>query len=239
MGALLLAGLFFYSQKTKTRAELVIEKPSQLDFKQSNHIAELKSPTRDQAAESEVVSKPSSLHSVVLPKAESLQGEDKNKWLIFQSILQSKNDNDRRLDLDLKKMSPAVHEALYEQYESLPDEEHSGKGLIAYLVARDLETTKDIQFLQKIYQEKPCLSLADCKTLGADDAHLSSVEQTTLIYKQMSALYVIEQQLATEPQRLNNASYRNGIIQILIQAESFPVATVQEKARAIRTKFNL
>lgn len=237
LGALFLTGLFFFKKQVST-PELAsrFEKPSQLDFSQSNQITEVK-PVREQATVTQPNLSSSDQHE--LPKAQKLLGVDQEKWNVFKIILQSKNDNDRRLDSDLKQMSPAVHEALYETYETLPDEDRNGRGLITFLIARNISTAEDLQFLKKVYQETPCLSLADCKTLGPDDSHHSSVEQTTLTYPQMSALYMLEKQLSEQPQLLSQASFRSGVIQVLIQAESFPVVSVQNKARTIRMKFNL
>lgn len=206
-------------------------KPSQLDLTQSNTLPAVKIEAQKVTLENS---------AKVLPQAEHLEKEDKKKWLVFEDILKTKNDNDPRMDRELKKLSPALREALYEKYESMPNEDRSGRGLIAYLVARDLNSIEDIQFIKKVFQEPPCLSLADCKsTATTDNPHHSATDQTTLVYPQLSALYTIEKQLTENSQLLNNAAYRSETVQTLISAESFPVPVVHEKARSIRNKFSL
>ena len=230
LGALLTAGLFLFKAQRPRPLEVSELKPSQLNLSQSNSL-----PTTSTNAQVEAVEKP----ELILPKAQQLQNEDKSKWDVFDNIVKTKNDNDPRLDHELKNLSPALREALFEKYDSLPQEDRSARGLIAYLIARELKTPEDAQFLKQVYQEAPCLSLADCKTSAPDDPHHSSTNQTTLVYPQLSLLYVIEKQLTENPQYLNDASKRSEYIQLLVAAESYPVPVVNEKARGIRNKFGL
>lgn len=227
LGALLIAGLFFYFKSSK---EIPKEsfKPSQLTFVKGNELPQ--SVTAPIAIEKK---------QEVTFQAENLTAEDQVKWKSFEEILKTKNDNDPRMDTQLKKLSPAVHAALYEKYDQIPAEDRNAKGLVIFLVARDINTIDDIQFMKKLYQESPCLSLADCKTIGPDDPHHSGVNETTLTYPQQSGLYLIEKQLKEKPQLLNDAAFRSGVIQILVQAESFPVPAIREKARAIRAAYGL
>lgn len=231
LGALLLAGLFLFLKQSPSPKVATALKPGQLNFSQSNKLPEPAVPEKP-------VQTLASTQQISF-KIENLNTEDKIKWFIFEDVLKSKNDNDLRLDQDLKKLSLPLHEVLYKKYEALPAEDHNGRGLIVYLIARDLKSNEDADFLKTIYQEAPCLSLADCKGIGLDDPHHSSVNQTTLVYAQMAGLYEIEKQIKENPGVLNNQTYRNRFIQILIQAENFPVAEVQDKARAIRTEFGL
>ena len=236
-GALLIAGLFLFSHHSEPVAELTakITKPSQLNFSESNQIQQVPKASA-RASATETLQQEKNEVSIAVQK---LEGEDRAKWFVFESIYNSKNDNDPRMDRELKKMSVALHEALYEKYDSLLPENHSGKALIAYLIARDLTTTNDAQFLKKVFQESPCLSLPDCKTQSSENSHHSATDQTTLIIAQLNILYSLEQKIQSTPQVLSDAPERSRIVQVLIAAENYPVPTVHEKAHAIRTRFSL
>lgn len=235
----MIAGLFLFFNQSSPAPDLNVNiaKPSQLNFTSSNQLNLLQSEKQPVPASSEETVKQETAEvSVAVQK---LQGEDKAKWFVFESIFNSKNDNDPRMDRELKRLSIPLHEALYEKYDSLLPENHSGKALIAYLIARDLSTNSDAQFLKKVFQESPCLSLADCKSRPTENSHHSGVEQTTLVIAQLNVLYSLEQKLISTPQILNDAAERSRIVQVLIEAENYPVPSVHEKARAIRTRFGL
>lgn len=231
IGALFIIGLFLFLRSKNPEATTPNLKPSQLNFSQSNELPSQPMP------QTKIISE----NKVKVPSyIESLTPQEKNQWLVFESILKTKNDNDPRLDQDLKKLTPAFRQALYEKYSLLRPEDHNGRGLIVYLIAREISSNDDIQFLKKVYQDPPCLSMADCKSAaGNNDPHHSAMDQTTLIYEQLSGLYLIDKQLTQNPGLLNDATSRSGFIQILAQAESYPIPVIHEKARAIRTKYGL
>lgn len=235
-GALLTAGLFFFnSEKNKTDQQI---KPSQINFLQSNSLQETS--TRKPTENSLAKPQPEPLRNQHLADlVQKLSMADREKWDVLNTILNSKNDNDSRLDLQLRSMNPALHEVLYEKYELLALEDRNGRGLIAFLIARDMKSQEDFQFLQKIYQETPCLGLADCRAPINDGGEGPGSTQTTLVYPQMAVLFQIEKKLAEHPEILNKAESRSGISQILIQAESFPIPMVIDRARAIRTRYQL
>lgn len=221
MGALLVAGLFFFREKNT--------KP--INFMKGNQAA-------DQDKTSAVA--PSSVVKVQsLPQIQNLSVEDSVKWKTFEEIVKTKNDNDPRMDSQLKKLSPAIHEALFVKYKTVPAEARNERGLIVFLIARDFHSTADMQFLEKVYEESPCLSLSDCQKLSPEDPHHSTMNETTLTYPQQSGLYLIDQQLKEKPQLLSDAAFRSQIIQILIKAENFQVPKIQELARSIRSRYGL
>ena len=234
IGALLIAGLFLFFRSRNHDSASATLKPSQLNFTEGNQLPSSSKKTSQASFEPS----PTEIKS---PFAhENFSPQEKVQWTIFEDILKTKNDNDPRLDQDLKKISSRFREALYEKYAQLPPEDHSRRGLVVYLIGRDTSSSEDLQFLKKIYQEPPCLSMADCKSSSTNpDPHHSSVDQTTLVYEQLSGLYLIERQISQNPNLLNEASSRSEFIQILAQAESYPVPAVHEKARAIRTKYGL
>ena len=238
-GALLVAGLFFVFRKQSFMSTGLI-KPSQLNFTDSNALpANQISPLIPVVTSDSTQKISSSPAGALQNQIAMLSAEDHTQWAVFEDVLKSKNDNDPRLDQALRKLSPPIHALLFEKYQSIPAEQLSQRGLIVYLVARDLNSAEDVDFLKKVYQETPCLSLVDCKAVGPDDPHHSSMNQTTLVIAQLEGLYALDKQLHDHRELLSNSTYRNGVIQILVQAESFPVAVVREKAQSIRLAYEL
>ncbi len=231
LGALLIAKLFLFSD-SHSASTSKIKKPSELDFSRSNQLIAVDSTSPNSTTSTQSSDTISSL-------IQSFNSEDKLKWNLFKNILLTKNDNDPHLDKELVHLSETFHKALIEKYDLIPAENRNERGLIVFLISRDLHLTEDFQFLKQVYQEAPCLSLENCKTLGIQDPHHNSVNETTLTYPQQAALYQIEKKLIEEPRRLSDINFRNEIIQILIQAENFSVPVIQEKARQLRLKFGL
>lgn len=230
MGALLIVGLFLFLRSKSPEIHSAEMKPSRLNFAQSNQFPQV-IPKQELPTENTQKTEPSHF--------ENFSIEDKEKWTVFENILKTKNDNDPRLDQNLKILNPTLRQALYERYAWLPPEDHSGRGLIVFLIAREITSLQDVEFLKKVYEEPPCLSLVDCGTLPPNDPHHSSTDQTTLVYQQLSGLYLIEKQLSENPKLLNDAAFRSEVTEVLITAESFPVPAIHEKAQSIRTKYGL
>ena len=220
--ALSLAALFFRSQSKKSETKIL--KPSQLDFSQQNALpaAPIVAAAPTPPAVVSGISAPSTPESSA-----------------FEEILKSKNDNDPRLDTLLKHPPAEMKSALYQRYEKLSAEDRNGRGLIVFLISRDMNSAADLEFLQKVYQEPPCLSLGDCKNTGSDDPHFSGINQTTLVYPQLAGLFQIDQQLTARPQLLQNPEFKSHIQFLLRQAENFPVPAVSDKAAEIRKKYSL
>ncbi|MFZ3229550.1 MAG: hypothetical protein WA160_05050 [Pseudobdellovibrio sp.] len=234
--ALLIAGLFFYLRQPSKIAFSEMN-PDQLNFSKSNRILESK---QDSIQLTKTIESNSSSEMQKTSAAiQSLHGLDAKVWQVFESVLASKNDNDPRLDQDLKYLSKDLRQALFEKYNSLPSENRNDRGLIVFLISRDIQSAADATFLKSVFEEPPCLSLSDCKTIGQDDAHHSGMNQTTLNYPQLAGLYQIEKQLTAHPEILKDAVQRDGILKTLQQAENFPVPAVQRKAEQIRLKFGL
>lgn len=206
-------------------------KPSQLDFTNSNDIQPAATaptvPTSEGVAE-----------ATVSPALNLISEPEKKLWTIFEEILKSRNDSDPRVN-DLKNLSPEFRNALFEKYSSIKAEDRNSRGFIVFLISKDLKSANDLDFLQKVYQETPCLSLENCGVTGAEDSHSAGVNQTTTNYPQLVGLYQIEKQLEANPELLKDPALRAGILATLKQAEAFPVPAVQERAEKIRQKFNL
>ena len=91
-----------------------------------------------------------------------LNPEDTRKIQILVEILHSKNDNDPRMDREFRQMSPALKRSLEGEYERFSRERRNERGTIAFLLARDASEPRDLEFVQKVFAEEPCRSLADC-----------------------------------------------------------------------------
>jgi hypothetical protein len=114
---------------------------------------------------------------------------------ILEEILDSRNDNDPRLDRELRVLSPAAKELLRAKYMAVPWEKRNDRGTIVYLLGRNLTSTADFRFLQEVVREAPCLSLSDCTKSAAPssgtDEHSQMGMAITLAYPQIVALQSI------------------------------------------------
>lgn len=229
-GAVLLAGLSLFSVNKESVVSSM--KPSQLNFTQSNKVQESTALKNNSSPEAEVLSSTST-------NIGPLSDTEQKLWANFEEILSTKNDSDSRVD-KLKKLSPEFHKELHKKYSLIKPEDRSGRGMIVFLIARDLQSASDLEFLQSIYQESPCLSLENCAIASSDnDPHHSNVNQTTLIYPQLVALFQIEKHLEANPKILDDAEMRAGFLTTLKQAETFPVPSVRDRAEKIRQKYQL
>jgi hypothetical protein len=161
------------------------------------------------------------------------------KWLVFQEIMKSKNDNDPRLDRDLNELTPGLRQALRQKYSQLPPESRNERGLIAYLVARDLRTVEDLDFLKSVFEEAPCLSLENCTVRSNSEAHLSGIDQTSMNYPQLAPLYQLEKQIEKNPERFQDSKMKDHLRALLGQAKQFGVPIVRNKADEISGKLHL
>ncbi|AZZ36012.1 hypothetical protein CIK05_04135 [Bdellovibrio sp. qaytius] len=226
-------GLLLISQRNNESLAANTLKPSQLDFTNSNEIQEPAAVTPSK--NSEVATE--SVSATIAPP--TLTEPEQKLWITLEEILKSKNDSDARVK-ELKNLTPAFHKALIEKYNTLKMEDRNGRGFIVFLVAKDLKSAEDLDFLQKVYQEAPCMNLENCNGSSVEDnPHNAGIDQTTLVYPQLVALYQIEKQLDSHPEILKDPALRAGIFATLKQAEAFPVPSVHDRAEKIRQKYNL
>jgi len=230
LGALLIGvGLFYFWGTSPPITETGTLKPSDVDFMQGNH------PEPQKAPSAEVKERP----QMNLQTPEGFSEKEARQLQVFQEIVNSRNDNDPRIDQELTTLSPGLHETLRETYQKLPAENRNSRGLIAFLIARDLQSIEDVEFLKAIYQEQPCLSMSDCSKLEASDPHADATNQTSLNYPQLAGLYQIEQKLESNPEILNNPEMRQEISNLLREARQFPGSALQNRAEDIQKKYGL
>jgi|GEM_PF-2985153 len=236
LGVLFLGALFFYLKKEKPTEthSLTTEKPI-VTFTPKPAVVVKASVT----AASGVPAKNEQAARAQDDLTKNLSEPEKKQWQTFIEIMLSKNDNDPRLDKDLRHLSPSLKKALEAQYTLLPDEKRNEKGLVVFLVARDLSSPEDVQFLDSIYQESPCLSLADCGVRGDNDPHFSSINEMSLLYPQIAGLFQLDKQLSARPELLSDPNFRSQMRGLIHSAEQFPVPAIQKRADALKNKYGL
>jgi hypothetical protein len=124
------------------------------------------------------------------------------KLAVLQEILDSKNDNDPRLDTDFKTLNESEKIALQEKYLSYTPEKLNERGTLIYLLGRNIENKKDLKFMEYVLNEKPCLSMSNCSIEApaptGEAAHLASIDKITLSYPQIVAIKSIEPLLSSD-----------------------------------------
>lgn len=131
--------------------------------------------------------------------------ETKRQVQILGEVLMSRNDNDPRLDRELKVLAPEARERFRLTYRHMAPEARNQRGTIVFLLGRNLETPEDFAFFRDVLAEAPCLSLSDCskpasrpETQGAHDSeheHRETATATTLNYPSLMALKSLEREL--------------------------------------------
>lgn len=157
---------------------------------------------------------------------------------VLADILQSKNDNDPRMDQILKNLSEPVKAALREQYAQTKPELRNERGTIAFLLGRELKEGRgnraDVDFLASVLMEKPCRSLSDCSkapsSQSPEEQHLEAIHETTVHYPQLMSLRQVRQSI--EAGNLTS-ELRSAVIAALENARNSPNPRVVQEANAI------
>lgn len=224
---LLLGALFFlkYQNQSKVTFEkgnLIKEQNSQIDHSEENKDSVINS-SLEQGS--------------VTENEKNLSLQEQKQLKTIYEILNSKNDNDPRIDSELKNLSFNLKENLMLKYKKMKPEMLNEKGFLAFLVSREAQHPEDLDLLMTVFEDSPCLSLADCSFAEKQvDPHHSENDNVTLNYPQLSTLYQIEQKLNTNSL---SPSMKNEYKSFLIKAANYPVDTVSNKAKSIIKKYNL
>jgi len=118
---------------------------------------------------------------------------------ILEEILESRDDNDPRLDSEFARLSTRARERMRARYLSLPREARNERGTVVYLLGRD-PSLEDWDFLTRVVSEPPCLSLADCaKAPERDEPHPAMGDEVTLAYPALVALRQAGRALERDP----------------------------------------
>jgi len=160
-----------------------------------------------------------------------LQTRDLEQIRVLDEIIESKNDNDPRLDRLLRDLSEPLKNELRAKYAPIPAEKRNDRGTVVFLIGREIAegrgSTADLQFLKEVLMEKPCLSLEDCSKspsgVGPDEQHLEAIHETTLHYPQLMDLRYLK--IALDQGTLSPVM-REAVLAILETARQSPNARV-------------
>lgn len=173
--------------------------------------------------------------------AAALAPEDSRKFRILDEILLSKNDNDPRLDAELKDFTPAAKAAIRARYESTRPEHRNERGTLVFLLGREIREPADLGFFAGVLAEKPCLSLQDCnrppEAHSGEEEHFESINETTANYPQLMALRALKQRagelLDAEAKGSARGPLYQGILQTLRAGANSANAKVSAELREI------
>jgi hypothetical protein len=189
---------------------------------------------------------PTAQKSVLNPKEDSsnlanseIQEKDRQeaarKVAILDEILESKNDNDPRLDQEFKELSPAAKVALTQKYEALPPEARNDKGTVVFLLGRSLSTEADLGFMKQVLNEPSCLSLTDCSQPEARPQSHSDLGITvTLDYPKITALKSLENYILRNPK----STLSEKASELIRQSIQFGSPTVRRIASSVLLRIN-
>lgn len=160
-----------------------------------------------------------------------LSDKEENQLQALHEILTSKNDNDPRLDSELKELTPNLRNRMRTEYASIRREKLNDRGTLVFLLGRNLKTREDFAFMSSVFSESKCLSLANCskETLIREDekTHTASADAITLAYPQWNALIAVEKVLKSASATTDE---KNWAEQALSAARNSPVREVAERA---------
>ena len=148
---------------------------------------------------------------------------------VLNEILASQNDNDPRMDSELKKLNAEAKLALREKYSQLPETQRNARGTIVFLIGRNLTEPSDYQFLKQVVAEAPCLGLADCSQpmLQGSADHEDNGLGVVLDYPQLTALKA----LASHPAQDDSLkSLQDEVLQAAKASRSSKVSEAAEAA---------
>lgn len=167
-----------------------------------------------------------------------LMPEEQKKWLLLEQILASKNDNDPRIDTELKGLSPLFKSTLSLYYAELKPERFNDRGTLVFLVGREIVNPADVDFMRTVLTEKPCMSVSDCSRPPAahagEDDHREMVNETTTRYPQLMALRALKQkwrELQKDPS--GQTDLIRQIRETLEEAARSPDQRIADEAKAI------
>ncbi len=165
-------------------------------------------------------------------KVNSISEATARQVQVLNEILASHNDNDPRMDSELKELNSETKTVLQEKYNLLPDTDRNGRGTIVFLIGRNLTGPADYQFLKQVLTEAPCLGLLDCaKPMQASAGEEAAGIGAVLDYPQLTALKAIEKHPA------QSESLKGLQVEVLQAAKASRSTKVSEAAEAVDRKF--
>lgn len=163
--------------------------------------------------------------------------QDRKQLSTLNEILSSRNDNDMRLDTDLKVLSAGAKSLLRKRYQEIRPESRNDRGTIVFLLGRNITSEEDIGFMDQVLNELPCRSLANCREdippQTDDHGHGEMGLEVTLAYPQIYALKGLERVL---DRGSNDLLYANAM-DSLRRAKASSTPKIAEMARELEQKY--
>lgn len=226
---ILVIGCFFAIYSFKTPETHATKVPPN----ENSEIAEEVNVTTDVSAETQ-----KSLAGT--PPANQYSESTLKKISTLKEILASKNDNDPRMDTELKNLSSEDKDALVNMYQDMKPESLNDKGTIAFLIGREMTRPEDAEFLKNILSEQPCLSLENCGiTNGQSDPHMDAVNDVTLNYPQIVALNRIKTYVQTHDLQNSNPNILNHLMDAVKIGQNSKIPMVQARSEDIANLLTL
>lgn len=174
------------------------------------------------------------------PSPLSLDPKSASQLQVLSEILASRNDNDPRMDSELRSLSPTAKAALREKYRALAPEDRNGRGTIIFLLGREISGPEELSFFSDVLNEMPCLSLSDCsvdaRSAPGEDSHHDSGVEVTLAYPQLVALKSIENLLGRIRAEGLTPALRDAALKAIEAGKASPVPLVRKRAAELEKK---
>lgn len=171
------------------------------------------------------------------PSEPVVTDQDRVQLSTLNSILASKNDNDQRLDKDLRVLSPGAKALLRQRYEEFPAERRNERGTVVFLLGRNITEEKDLDFMRKVLDEEPCRSMQNCREdnprAKGSDTHAEMGMEVSLNYPQIVAVKSLERVL----DRGEGDPMYQAALEELQRATHSASDKVSEMAREIEAKY--
>jgi hypothetical protein len=174
--------------------------------------------------------------NVAQPSEFTTNVQDRTQADTLESVLEAHNDNDMRLDTDLKVLSAGAKELFRQKYEKISAEKRNERGTVIFLLGRNITHELDLAFMSKVLAEPPCRSMQNC---ASDPPHSSDIHgdngvDVTLAYPQLQALKSLERVLEAGK---TGPLYEHALEEVHRATQS-PVKKVADMARSIESKFS-
>lgn len=133
------------------------------------------------------------------------------KVAVLNQVLADQSHNDVRVDQELSKLNQKERLDFRQKYRSLRPEALKDRGLIVYLLGRNIETQGDLEFLKEVLNERGCLSLNNCAI--TDQETLSQPEIAShLAFPKLMAIAALKGKLAGQ-----NSKKMREAIEVILQ----------------------
>jgi hypothetical protein len=133
-------------------------------------------------------------------KESSLDPNDRvsAKVAILSQVLKDQADNDPRVDKELSRLNQKERLDFRAKYRSLKPEALKNRGLIVYLLGRNIVTQGDLDFMAEVLNERGCLSLSNCAVTDGNTFSESALA-TQLSFPKLMAIAALKAKLSSHP----------------------------------------